>query len=285
LVYSVNIFVSGRYNNVVTLIVTVMGELVKNMITLGLKEYEAKVYAALVGIGEGNARQIHEVSGVPRPRVYDILDGLAEHGYVNVRHGKPNFYIPVEPAVVVNRLKGRIEDAATDAILALEALSLDARKKTSPIWYVQGEWSIRRHLESLIDMVKNDLSIVCMDYNSIGEFSRKIAEASKEHRVDIILPNGKKGITRMLGNAGLYIPTEFCEYFQKNIFQQVFKGNISCEDSEFLLEYIFVGDEQECMIIYLQNGVRMAVVITLPFITRIQKKYITKMTDHAKKIE
>ncbi|WP_246269864.1 helix-turn-helix domain-containing protein [Methanofollis tationis] len=46
-----------------------MDQIVRDLVALGMKEYEAKVYAALVGIGEGNAREIHIASGVPRPRV------------------------------------------------------------------------------------------------------------------------------------------------------------------------------------------------------------------------
>ena len=61
-----------------------MDDLVRNLTTLGLTEYEARVYAALVGIGEGSARQVHEASGVPRPRVYDIAEGLAEIGRAHV---------------------------------------------------------------------------------------------------------------------------------------------------------------------------------------------------------
>ncbi|MFA7073078.1 MAG: helix-turn-helix domain-containing protein, partial [Methanoculleus sp.] len=35
-----------------------MDDLIRNLMALGLTEYEARVYAALVGIGEGSARQI-----------------------------------------------------------------------------------------------------------------------------------------------------------------------------------------------------------------------------------
>ncbi|WP_243670803.1 hypothetical protein [Methanoculleus chikugoensis] len=119
-----------------------MNGLVRNLTTLGLTEYEARVYAALVGIGEGgSARQVHEASGgVPRPRVYDIAEGLAARGgFITVRRGgNPYLYIPAEPAVVIRHLKSAADAAATAAVQDLEALSLDARSKNSPIWYVQG---------------------------------------------------------------------------------------------------------------------------------------------------
>lgn len=54
-----------------------MDNTIQNLLHLGLREYEAKIYVALVGLGEANVRRIHELSGVPRPRVYDVQIGRA----------------------------------------------------------------------------------------------------------------------------------------------------------------------------------------------------------------
>ncbi|MBN1195668.1 MAG: TrmB family transcriptional regulator [Methanomicrobiaceae archaeon] len=262
-----------------------MDAVIRNLTELGLKKYEARVYAALVGIGEGNARQIHEASGVPRPRVYDIAEGLADRGFISVRRGTPHVYIPIEPAVVVHQLKSGMEQAAIDAIQDLESLSLDARSKHSPIWYVQGEWSILRHVESLVTGIAHDLAVVCMDYEKIGEFARLIADASATHPVRILLPNGRRGITRMLGDASLYVPTAFCDFFQEHIFRKIYQGPVTVDGSSFLLEYLFLADDRVCLFVYTQNGVRNAVVITLPFITCVQKQYVNKMIAHAECID
>ncbi len=69
-----------------------MDAAIENLVLLGLKEYEAKIYVALVGLGEANVRRIHEVSGVPRPRVYDVLNELAAKGFINIRQGSPLMY-------------------------------------------------------------------------------------------------------------------------------------------------------------------------------------------------
>ncbi|WP_292521515.1 TrmB family transcriptional regulator [Methanoculleus sp.] len=262
-----------------------MNDLVRNLTTLGLTEYEARVYAALVGIGEGSARQIHEASAVPRPRVYDIAEGLAARGFVTIRRGNPHVYIPAEPAVVIRHLTSTVDAAATAAVQGLDALSLDARSKNSPIWYVQGEWSIRRHAESLAAGVTRDLVIVCLDYGQIGEFARLIADASRDHPVSVLLPNGKRGITNPLGNASVYVPQPFCAFFQENIFEKVYCGPIPVDGSAFLLEYVFIADDRVCMIVYQEDGVRNAVVITLPFITCVQRQFVNRMIATAERIE
>mgnify|MGYP000863682074 FL=1 len=262
-----------------------MDDLIRNLMTLGLTEYEARVYAALVGIGEGSARHIHEASKVPRPRVYDIAEGLAARGFITIRRGNPHVYIPVEPAVVIHHLKSAADAAATAAVQGLDALSLDARSKNSPIWYVQGEWSIRRHAESLAMGVTHDLAVVCLDYTQIGEFARLIADASRDHPVSVLLPNGKRGIRKPLGNASLHVPKPFCTFFQENIFERIYCGPLSVGGSTFLLEYIFIADDRVCMIVYREDGVRNAVVITLPFITCVQRQFVNRMIASAERIE
>ena len=263
-----------------------MDDLVRNLTALGLTEYEARVYAALVGIGEGSARQVHEASGVPRPRVYDIAEGLAGRGFITVRRGEhPHVYIPAEPAIVIHHLTSAVDAAATAAVEGLDALSLDARSKNSPIRYVQGEWSIRRHAESLAAGVTRDLAVVCLDYGEIGEFARLIADTSRDHPVSVLLPNGKRGIRKPLGNASLHVPKPFCAFFQENIFEKIYCGPLSVDGAAFLLEYIFIADDRVCMIVYREDGAASAVVITLPFITCVQRQFVNRMIANAERIE
>jgi len=258
-----------------------MDDLIRNLTRLGLTDYEARVYATLVGMGEGSARQIHQAGGVPRPRVYDIAEGLAARGFIAIRQGNPRVYVPADPDFVVRRLSGDLDTAATAALQRLETLSLDARSKNSPIRYVQGEWGIERHLESLFAGLSRDLAVVCLDYREIGEFSRQIADASRDHPVSVLLPNGKRGIAKPLGNASLYIPRPFCPFFQEKIFERIYCGPIPVDGSAFELDYIFIADDRVCMIIYRQDGLRNAVVITLPFITSVQRQFVNRMIANA----
>src|SRR5665647_1955665 len=113
-----------------------MDSAIENLVLLGLKEYEAKIYVALVGLGEANVRRIHEVSGVPRPRVYDVLNALDEKGFIEIRQGSPLMYKAVRPDIVVSFLKKDLDSAARESVKTLDALSVDARQNYSPIWYV-----------------------------------------------------------------------------------------------------------------------------------------------------
>ena len=47
----------------------------------GLSPYEAQVYATLLELGTASATEIADESGVPGPRIYDVLRSLADRGY------------------------------------------------------------------------------------------------------------------------------------------------------------------------------------------------------------
>jgi sugar-specific transcriptional regulator TrmB len=59
-----------------------MENLIQQIQSLGLNQYEAKTYVTLVKIGPTSAYQISKASGVPRARIYEILNGLGQQGFV-----------------------------------------------------------------------------------------------------------------------------------------------------------------------------------------------------------
>ncbi len=47
----------------------------------GLSPYEAEVYVTLLDLGTASATEIADESGIPGPRIYDVLRSLADRGY------------------------------------------------------------------------------------------------------------------------------------------------------------------------------------------------------------
>jgi sugar-specific transcriptional regulator TrmB len=261
-----------------------MDSAVENLVQLGLKEYEAKIYVALVGLGEANVRRIHEVSGVPRPRVYDVLNALAEKGFIEIRQGSPLMYYAVRPDIVVSFLKKDLDTAARDSVKTLDTLSVDARQNYSPIWYVQSDWTIQRNLERLVEDVTHELIVLCFNKETLIKFQGPIGSIAKDHAVKILFPEGgTEGIVPLDGiryfEAGM-----LKDFFGVNVFKKIFSAPIQREGTLFKLECILVADDQESMLIYTQDGNRMAVIITLPFITSVQSKLFSQMIENAHEI-
>jgi len=64
---------------------------------LGLSEYQAKVYVTLVISGQLKARDISQMSGVPRTKVYETLKNLVDRGLVIELPTNPSKFIASSP--------------------------------------------------------------------------------------------------------------------------------------------------------------------------------------------
>ena len=73
--------------------------------TLELTEYEATALAELLRVGRTTAPNLAEATGIPKARIYGVLDGLADDGYVKVIPGRPKEYQPHDPETVLERAK------------------------------------------------------------------------------------------------------------------------------------------------------------------------------------
>ena len=261
-----------------------MDSAVENLTRLGLREYEAKIYVALAGLGQANVRRIHEASGVPRPRVYDVLNALAEKGFIEIRQGSPLMYSAVRPDIVVAFLKKDLDTAAQKSIKTLEALSLDAEQDYSPIWYVHSDWTIQRNLEMLVEAVTRELIVLCFDKETLVKFQEPVLAIAQDRAVKILFPkSGAEGYFPM-GCIRCFEAGTPEDFFEMNIFEKIFSEPVSREGALFRLECILIADDQKSMLIYSQNKKRMAVVITLPFITCVQSRLFSKMIEHAHEI-
>ncbi|BAA78934.2 putative transcriptional regulator, TrmB family [Aeropyrum pernix K1] len=115
-------------------------EIVGKLTSLGFKEYEARVYAALVLYGPSKAGEISLRSGVPRPRVYDVLRDLIAKGFVERTQGSPTYYRAVDPEHVIGEMRDRYVRSAEEAIIELKLPKGGMRRSSCPysIWRVSG---------------------------------------------------------------------------------------------------------------------------------------------------
>jgi sugar-specific transcriptional regulator TrmB len=262
-----------------------MDSLISNLTRLGLKEYEARIYVTLAGLGEANVRRIHEVSGVPRPRVYDVLNALAARGFIDIRQGSPLMYHAVRPEMVVTYLKRDLDAAAQESMKELETLSPGAKQHYSPIWYVQTDRTIQRYLNMMVDGVARELIVLCFNTETLKRFQAPIASIARNRSVRILFPKGKfaAGIDPLEGVLYSEAGT-LRNFFGVNIFEKVYAAPITRDGSVFRLECIFLADERESMLIYTLDGNRMAVTITLPFITAVQSQLFGQMIARARAV-
>lgn len=72
---------------------------------LDFKEYEAKALATLLSLGRTTAPSLAEATGIPKARIYGVLDALADEGFIKVIPGRPKEYQPKPPAQILERAR------------------------------------------------------------------------------------------------------------------------------------------------------------------------------------
>lgn len=77
---------------------------------IGLNLYERKLYASLLARGTSTAGELSEMATVPRSRSYDVLESLADKGFVVVQHAKPLRYVAIAPGEALDRAKNRLKE-------------------------------------------------------------------------------------------------------------------------------------------------------------------------------
>ncbi|WP_256687158.1 TrmB family transcriptional regulator [Halococcus qingdaonensis] len=70
---------------------------------LGLTEYEERALTELLTLGRTTAPTLAESTGIPKARIYGVLDALADRGFVKVIPERPKRYQPRSPETILER--------------------------------------------------------------------------------------------------------------------------------------------------------------------------------------
>jgi len=144
---------------------TFPASLVKALNNLGLSNYEASVYAALVLFDNAEAKEIIEFLGISKPSVYEALDHLEERGLAVKRITKPARYSAISPDMAIDLLMDKHRKAADQALEVLRALEKEKVRtdKEDALWTIYGDKNIEYKIRELFGKAKQQIS--CM----IGE--------------------------------------------------------------------------------------------------------------------
>jgi sugar-specific transcriptional regulator TrmB len=136
--------------------------LIDQLTALGLTEYEAKVYLALLGENPATGYQISKSSGVPRSMVYEALGRLEARGAaLKSEDEKATLYTPVSPAILLDRHEREARERA--AALRVELLPLYQQEQTGRLWNFSGRREALASAGELIEAARRELMLVLTD--------------------------------------------------------------------------------------------------------------------------
>ncbi|MFC1532781.1 TrmB family transcriptional regulator [Thermodesulfobacteriota bacterium] len=109
--------------------------IIKKLAEIGLSEYEAKAYTALVSASQATAYEIARLSGIPTSKIYEVISKLLDKGIVSIIDmGKKKRYIPIDPAEFIESRRTRLETTLDG--LKKDLSSIQSETDISYIWNV-----------------------------------------------------------------------------------------------------------------------------------------------------
>lgn len=97
----------------------------KNLMELGLSQREARAYLVLLKKSDFTATELAKVSGIPRQKIYDILDNLIKRGICVERSGRVKRYKATAPESATRGLLERYRHDFESEMRERERLALD----------------------------------------------------------------------------------------------------------------------------------------------------------------
>ena len=127
---------------------------------IGLTDYEAETYLALLANGQMSAYRLAEKAGLYRQVTYDSLKRLAEKGFVSsVQKGKTKLFQAIDPQLILEFLNERTEKYK-QILPSLTKLNQQSQHPLSVETY-KGKNVTRIALRDIINTLKNGGMVLC----------------------------------------------------------------------------------------------------------------------------
>lgn len=158
---------------------------------LGLQEYEARCFMALTQLSRGTAKEVHELSDVPRTRVYDALRVLESQGLVEVQHTSPQRYrsVGIEEATrtLRDRYTSRIETLHSHLERVEHRDTEHDEEEVQEVWSLMGHDAIESRTHDLMNEAKSEIALLIVDEAILSDELFDQLRAAMGRDVSIIL--------------------------------------------------------------------------------------------------
>ncbi|MEM5814502.1 MAG: helix-turn-helix domain-containing protein [Candidatus Aenigmatarchaeota archaeon] len=183
-----------------------LGEMLKS---LGLMEYEAKAYLALLEFGNCTAEKLAQVSGIPLPRIYDTMTELQSKGFVLISKSRPKMFSPrpcdkaLEHFISLQKkeMEAKLDSLRQNvraAITELEKVQkVSTPEETSKMWSIEKRGNMIRMLQDRVSSAKKEIRIFAGDMSWIDDLLPSIKAAAKRGvKIRIVMadPKGSRQI-------------------------------------------------------------------------------------------
>lgn len=170
---------------------TTQEESVELLQQLGLKEYEARCFVALCRLPSGTAKQISEISEVPRTRIYDAIRVLEAKGLVEVQHASPKRFRAVSVEEAARTLRDDFAERTDELLQHLESLEAATpegeTEVTHEVWALSGSTAIENRAVELLEDADEEIVFVVGHVDVLTTDFVDVLRGAQETDVDVIV--------------------------------------------------------------------------------------------------
>ncbi|MHC1684425.1 MAG: TrmB family transcriptional regulator [Clostridiaceae bacterium] len=150
--------------------------IIQDMKALGLNEYEIKAYLSLLEQHPVNGYTLSKNSGIPRSRIYEVLESLKNKQIVfEQSDGKNNIYYPLEPELLISKFKKSFDSVLSNIKKYTENIYLSDENDNKLI-VIRGRKNIIELLNLLISDAKKRI-ILSIWEEEINDIYKNLIDA------------------------------------------------------------------------------------------------------------
>ncbi|MGE8205568.1 TrmB family transcriptional regulator [Heyndrickxia sp. NPDC080065] len=159
-----------------------MEDLIQKIQSLGFNKYEAMSYVSLVRIGTSNAYQVSKDSGVPRARIYEVLNDLEEKGIVLKEEVNESIlYSPLPVDVFLELIESKWKDTFKSVKKELICFEKKGPEADTRITTLKGEENILSFCRILLRRAEKRVVVSLwesMYHHLLEDLEKKLADCS-----------------------------------------------------------------------------------------------------------
>jgi len=191
-------------------------DLIEQLQEFGLKTYEARCFVALSRVPQATAREISEITDVPRTRVYDAASVLESEGLVTVHHGNPQVFRAVGLEEAITTLRRTYEsrlDSIQQQLEAVDPAPIESKPAVDhEVWALSGSEAISARTERLLAEADHEVRLLVDESVLDAELTAAIQAAAERELQLIVGVVGDHELTTALPDEAIVKPpaTELC---------------------------------------------------------------------------
>lgn len=145
----------------------------------GLSTYAARTFVALASLGTGTARDVSQVSDVPRTRVYDAIDELHDRRLVDVQQSSPKQFWAISAETVTRMFEHKLQyrtELLRTALSELEPVERQAEQRG--VWTVEGHSAVTERVREFLESAEEEIIYMTVEDLLTEELIEALGEAA-----------------------------------------------------------------------------------------------------------